>query len=269
MKKSTLLFACLSISLLSLSQKNEIAIESYKSFLFDTHLESIPFDTNYSAISQGASKAGMNYSFGLYYKRKLSNDWFLRFRPGISIRSRKDDIHQLYYDGSSYDKYEADVDLEVNNTSVNLFLGVGKEIRLTDRFSLDVGMDVGFLADISNDYNYRVESETQFYQDIWYELKTYEYSRDFANQRRIVLMPTVAPKFRLTERLSMSVELQYLSAFSISNGKGSFTIHETSQEYGIQFYSGDESYSRGTIESKSSLFSVSKLSPLFRISYQF
>jgi len=269
MKKVTTIVAVMSIAFVGLSQNNEISIESYQSFRFGNTNEYEISDTDYADLVNGVYNAGFSYSFGLNYVRKFKNDWFLRARPGISLNSRNEDINTVYYNQFANDMYESNIELRSKNTSVNLFVGAGKEIKLTDRFSLDVGLDIGFLADISNSYSYKVESEYQFVQDYYYEIRTFQHSREFAKNRRIGVMPIISPKFCISDHFSVSMELQYLAMFSFSKGNETYTIKDDSQEFSPNVYSGNSITTKGTIDANSSLFSASKISPLVRITYRF
>lgn len=269
MKTTFALITALSLSFVSLSQKNEISIESYQNFRFGTPNSFGSFDSEWIGLTDGSDQSGTKFSFGLNYTRKLNNDWFVRVRPGISFDSRQETVNQLYYNEFGYDKYEFLVDMELKHTTLNLFAGVGKDIRLSERFSLMVGLDIGFMADLSNQYGYEVDLEAHYEQSDYFIIENFEYAREFAKYKRIGIMPIIAPKFQINEAFSISAELQYFGALSLTNGEERYVFNDTYREYNPVLQAEYITETDIRFNSKASMFSVSKLSPLLRFTYQF
>jgi hypothetical protein len=176
---------------------------------------------------------------------------------------------ELYYDEYGYDKYEAAVDMDLKHTTVNLFVGVGKDIQLTEKFSLMVGVDIGFIADLSNEYGYSGEAEYHFAQSDYFGIQNFEYKREFAEYTRIGIMPIIAPKFHINESFSISAELQFLGALSMTNGEEHYMYSDEYREYNPTLQAEYINETDVRFNTKASMFSVSKVSPLLRFTYQF
>jgi hypothetical protein len=74
---------------------------------------------------------------------------------------------------------------------------------------------------------------------------------------------------KLSDALSVSLGLQYLAMFSFANGEEEYLYKDAYTE----FYHGNTTVYENDIDikfnSKASMFSASKMSPLIRFSYQF
>lgn len=253
----------------SLSQKNELSIESYQNFRFGTPASFGSFDTDFIGLNDGSDQSGTKFSLALNYTRKLGNDWFVRVRPGMSFDSREDHVHQLYYGEFGYDKYEVELDMNIQHTTLNLFAGVGKDIQFSERFSLMVGVDLGFMADLTNSFDYDLRSEYHYEQSDYFITDDFQYKRQFAKYRRIGIMPIIAPKFQISPSFSISAELQFFGALSMTNGEEHYLYKDVFREYNPSLLTEYLTDTDLHFNSKASMFSISKLSPLLRFTYEF
>jgi hypothetical protein len=269
MKTITTLFTALLISYGSFGQHDEISIESHQNFRFGTPVSFGSFDSDLVPLIDGSDQSGTKFSIGLNYTRKLKNDWFVRFRPGLSFDSRKDDILQAHDDEFGYEKYEATVDMDLKHTTLNLFAGAGKNFRLSERFSLMVGMDLGLTTDLTNEYGYVVNAEYHYEESDFYTVLDIEYQREFAKYTRIGIVPIIAPKFQINKSFSISAELQYFGALSLTNGEEHYVYNELYQEFNPHLMTEYGLETDVHFNSKASMFSISKLSPLLRFTYEF
>ena len=269
MKTTTTLFTALVLSFGSLSQKNEISIESHQNFRFGTPLSFGSFDSELVPLIDGSDQSGTKFSMGLNFTRKFNNDWFVRIRPGLSFDTRKDDIFQSHSNEFGYEKYEAKIDMELNHTTLNLFVGAGKRIRLSDRFSLMVGVDIGLTTDLSNKYGYVLSAMYDYKKSDFFTTLDVEYQREFAKYTRIGIIPIIAPTFQISKSFSISAELQYFGALSLTNGEEHYVYNEVYKEFNPHLLTAYVLESDVHFNSKASMFSISKLSPLLRFTYEF
>jgi hypothetical protein len=269
MKKIVLLVSAVFASMAVVGQNNEVSLESYRAFQFGTPQSFGSFDSEFITLSDGSDMSGVKFSAGLNYTRHFKNDFFVRFRPGVSLDSRKDDSYQLYTQEFGYEKYELDGQVELKRSSVNLFVGGGKQYELSNRFSIAVGLDLGFISEFDNSFSQKVRLDIDFDQNGNSASEDFLYTRDYARYNRIGLMPIISPKFKLNDAFSISMELQFLALYSFTNGEERYTYQDTYTEYNQGYTTTYKTDTDITFNSKASIFSISKMSPLLRFSYRF
>ena len=268
MNKLTALFISVSLSAIGFCQSNQLSIESYRNFDFKTPSSFGFFDSEFLQLGVGSDHVGVKASFGLNYLRELENDWYVRFRPGFSVDNRSEEARQFYEKQMGYEKYESALELEKKSSSINLFVGAGKDIRLSDRFSLMVGIDLGFIADLKNDMNYVIDAEYQYEGSSYRSTFDLTFDREFVKYKRVGIMPIIAPVFHINESFSISAELQYFAAISFANTEEKYVYHDIQRDYNPTLVGEYKNEIDVTFDSKVSLFSISKISPLLRFSYK-
>lgn len=269
MNKLTTLLLCLSMGVIGFGQSNLVSIESYRNFTFSGPSSAGDFNSEFLQLNAGSDHAGTKLSLGLNYTRKFANDWYARVRPGFSVDNRTDESELIISKESGFERYREASNLEKKSSSVNLFVGGGKDIRLSDRFSVLVGLDLGLIRDRKSYIDYSLNLEYQYEGSSAYTTFDLNYERDFARFTRLGILPVIAPTLRINDHFSVSVELQYLASISLTNSEENYLYSDVQQQYDptlVSEYSNETSF---TFTSKASVVSISKVSPLLRFSYQF
>jgi hypothetical protein len=229
-----------------------------------------------------AERKKTSFSFGLSYEREFKNQIILRARGGYSI------INQTETESASFDTVLFNLGIPFlptvtssnkwengfthNQNKINLFIGFGKRLYMSRKFSFDAGIETGLIRALEGITEYRTFESTSLSSIPTSSTENITTITD-APVNTFGMGPFFKPTYYPIPRLAISLEAQmfFLGTFS----ERSTTVEDKSEIFSAGNIFGGGS---GTTNNTSTSYTLkqtgaqwnwSLISPLLRIGFRF
>jgi hypothetical protein len=209
------------------------------------------------------SNNSISTAFGISYERICKNNVIFRSRVGISII--RNDVEQISKEAAENPAIYS-INYNYKQNQINVFIGVGKRVDLTNKVVLDLGLDVAsiYYSKGKGDFNSTRTQTDLSSGDIFVNVSNVRSEMGKVNSFGIG--PFIKPEVTVYKNITVALELQ-MYFLKTTSGEGSYQI-ETFDQY-VNNVNTQHTESETSVNNDLNIWKWTKVSPLIRLGYKF